>query len=181
MIVSEAISQMYFHEVKSKTETLGFFKKILTGFLEANLNDNLIDSNLIGLLISDCIDIELRELLPLIKQLYEKGYVNEMIVINYEEVEAGFDNPRKLKKKKELLNVFQIYQHYEEVFIKESDTEVDDFDDFDDSDDFDMVEEVQPQERFIESTSKPITVNKVGRNDPCPCGSGKKYKKCCME
>jgi len=23
------------------------------------------------------------------------------------------------------------------------------------------------------------TSNKVGRNDPCPCGSGKKYKKCC--
>lgn len=22
-------------------------------------------------------------------------------------------------------------------------------------------------------------VEKVGRNDPCPCGSGKKYKKCC--
>ena len=21
---------------------------------------------------------------------------------------------------------------------------------------------------------------KIGRNDPCPCGSGKKYKKCCM-
>ena len=21
---------------------------------------------------------------------------------------------------------------------------------------------------------------RVGRNDPCPCGSGKKYKKCCM-
>ncbi|MGH7981299.1 MAG: SEC-C metal-binding domain-containing protein, partial [Limisphaerales bacterium] len=20
---------------------------------------------------------------------------------------------------------------------------------------------------------------KVGRNDPCPCGSGKKYKNCC--
>ncbi|MFR8275847.1 MAG: SEC-C metal-binding domain-containing protein, partial [Desulfovibrio fairfieldensis] len=20
---------------------------------------------------------------------------------------------------------------------------------------------------------------RVGRNDPCPCGSGKKYKKCC--
>lgn len=23
------------------------------------------------------------------------------------------------------------------------------------------------------------TVPKVGRNQPCPCGSGKKYKKCC--
>ena len=24
-----------------------------------------------------------------------------------------------------------------------------------------------------------VNKNKVGRNDPCPCGSGKKYKKCC--
>jgi len=30
--------------------------------------------------------------------------------------------------------------------------------------------EVQPQQ---------LTSDKVGRNDPCPCGSGKKYKKCC--
>jgi len=29
---------------------------------------------------------------------------------------------------------------------------------------------------------KPIVsvTSKIGRNDPCPCGSGKKYKKCCM-
>ena len=25
---------------------------------------------------------------------------------------------------------------------------------------------------------KPVHVEKVGRNDPCPCGSGKKYKNC---
>jgi preprotein translocase subunit SecA len=24
-----------------------------------------------------------------------------------------------------------------------------------------------------------VRSTKVGRNDPCPCGSGKKYKKCC--
>ena len=24
-------------------------------------------------------------------------------------------------------------------------------------------------------------MSQVGRNDPCPCGSGKKYKKCCWE
>jgi preprotein translocase subunit SecA len=28
--------------------------------------------------------------------------------------------------------------------------------------------------------SKIAVSNKVGRNDPCPCGSGKKYKKCCL-
>lgn len=27
--------------------------------------------------------------------------------------------------------------------------------------------------------SKVVRVDKVGRNEPCPCGSGKKYKKCC--
>ena len=26
---------------------------------------------------------------------------------------------------------------------------------------------------------EPVSVDKVGRNEPCPCGSGKKYKKCC--
>uniref|UniRef100_A0A7C4TCI9 Protein translocase subunit SecA n=1 Tax=candidate division WOR-3 bacterium TaxID=2052148 RepID=A0A7C4TCI9_UNCW3 len=30
------------------------------------------------------------------------------------------------------------------------------------------------------AVQKPIVVGKkIGRNDPCPCGSGKKYKKCC--
>ncbi len=28
------------------------------------------------------------------------------------------------------------------------------------------------------SAPRPIMANKIGRNDPCPCGSGKKYKKC---
>ena len=39
---------------------------------------------------------------------------------------------------------------------------------------------------YLEAASgkvKPITRPgaKIGRNDPCPCGSGKKYKKCCAE
>jgi uncharacterized protein YecA (UPF0149 family) len=24
-------------------------------------------------------------------------------------------------------------------------------------------------------------VEKLGRNDPCPCGSGKRFKKCCLK
>jgi preprotein translocase subunit SecA len=31
----------------------------------------------------------------------------------------------------------------------------------------------------VESKKNPIKVKKIGRNDPCPCGSGKKYKNCC--
>ena len=50
------------------------------------------------------------------------------------------------------------------------------------------VEEIvneAPKEMFTNSPDQPakkkpvVNKNKVGRNDPCPCGSGKKYKKCC--
>ena len=36
--------------------------------------------------------------------------------------------------------------------------------------------------KYDGSAAKPRPVRveqKIGRNDPCPCGSGKKYKKCC--
>jgi preprotein translocase subunit SecA len=33
--------------------------------------------------------------------------------------------------------------------------------------------EAQTVQQVVRGTAK------VGRNDPCPCGSGKKYKKCC--
>ena len=49
------------------------------------------------------------------------------------------------------------------------------------------VERVQVAKPLIEGFAggkgsvvrKPAVSKKVGRNDPCPCGSGKKYKKCC--
>lgn len=45
-------------------------------------------------------------------------------------------------------------------------------------------DDILTQERRNEITkeyrkSKIAVSNKVGRNDPCPCGSGKKFKKCC--
>jgi hypothetical protein len=36
------------------------------------------------------------------------------------------------------------------------------------------------EEKVIETTLR-RTGPKVGRNAPCPCGSGKKYKKCCLK
>ena len=35
-----------------------------------------------------------------------------------------------------------------------------------------------PPKRRMASSKQPIKNLKVGRNDPCPCGSGKKYKQC---
>ena len=38
-----------------------------------------------------------------------------------------------------------------------------------------IIEEQEEKPQLPEG----IDLSKVGRNDPCPCGSGKKFKKCC--
>lgn len=44
-----------------------------------------------------------------------------------------------------------------------------------------LLTEDKRRELYKESKSSTTVVKppKIGRNDPCPCGSGKKYKKCC--
>lgn len=42
-----------------------------------------------------------------------------------------------------------------------------------------LGEEMKKEIRMKLHEDSHVTVAKVGRNDPCPCGSGKKYKKCC--
>lgn len=41
------------------------------------------------------------------------------------------------------------------------------------------AEEFHPSEEVEEAIRQPERHEKIGRNDPCPCGSGKKYKNCC--
>jgi preprotein translocase subunit SecA len=42
---------------------------------------------------------------------------------------------------------------------------------------------IQNSQQSAESVAEPIRNRgeRVGRNDPCPCGSGKKYKNCCLK
>ena len=45
------------------------------------------------------------------------------------------------------------------------------------------LEDEMGEDRLLPGPPMPVMArnkNKVGRNDPCPCGSGKKYKKCCL-
>jgi len=43
----------------------------------------------------------------------------------------------------------------------------------------DKPEDINDLEVLLNPPIPMIAENKVGRNEPCPCGSGKKYKKCC--
>ena len=43
----------------------------------------------------------------------------------------------------------------------------------------DKPEDITALEILLNPVKTKIAEKKVGRNEPCPCGSGKKYKKCC--
>lgn len=40
--------------------------------------------------------------------------------------------------------------------------------------------EIAKQQQMSSPPDPSISQKKIGRNDPCPCGSGKKYKNCCL-
>jgi hypothetical protein len=45
-------------------------------------------------------------------------------------------------------------------------------------------EQISPRELYLPGWLSEPAVNpyrEIGRNDPCPCGSGKKFKKCCLQ
>jgi SWIM/SEC-C metal-binding protein len=44
----------------------------------------------------------------------------------------------------------------------------------------DKPENISDLERLLNPPKPRIKSSDIGRNDPCPCGSGKKYKKCCF-
>jgi len=43
----------------------------------------------------------------------------------------------------------------------------------------DKQEDITDLERLLNPPKPKIAEKKVGRNEPCPCGSGNKYKICC--
>lgn len=43
----------------------------------------------------------------------------------------------------------------------------------------DKPEDIADLEALQNPTKTRRVESKIGRNEPCPCGSGKKYKKCC--
>lgn len=130
--------------------------------------DNLVDSDLIGFIICDVMEAYFPGLMPLINKLYDAGYVSDDIPGTKEEVNKDF---KKIELNKWKYPILSIYEQYDEIVNK--------WYSFDE-------EEVDEDEMHMESlmVNTPDTSNfqgttKVGRNDPCPCGSGKKYKKCC--
>jgi hypothetical protein len=80
--------------------------------------------------------------------------------------------------------VKQISDRQEYTYEDDDEYEDDDDEDDEDEEDDEYVDEYVEKEKntFDNVSHRSFTVvnkRKVGRNEPCPCGSGKKYKHCC--
>jgi len=158
-VVSEALSQMALHHPQMREEIAALYSEILVHFSETSLDDNLIDSEFLGLMIDDIINCQMVELLPIIKTLYEKEYVALDVNGDFNEVIKEFRLAASNNYKREVYTIFELYDHVLSTW-------------------FSYNEEKNDGSGAVSISEQAIS-EKVGRNDPCPCGSGKKYKKCC--
>ena len=123
-----------------------------------NYRDN---ATFLGFVIIECKDAGFLELLPVIEKLYEEDLV-ETAIIHLSDLKKKIfwddEATAKQKMKKD-----------RSLFISDSIAMLEKWSCFN--------EKPVIEARTI--PDKPDFGRKVGRNEPCPCGSGKKYKKCC--
>lgn len=89
--------------------------------------------------------------ISLIKTLYDKGYIDLTVNGDFDELFEIIETEKKD------VTIFEIQDDLLKYYNYEKDS-------------------LNPPFVFKPITHEP----KIQRNDPCPCGSGKKYKKCCL-
>ena len=167
-LVYEIAEQVAIREQERRTEVIQWYKEIFTHFLNSTIEDNVIDSDLVGLMTWSAIDLKATELLPEIKELYERNYPTLSICGNFDDVKASIEKGNT-EKVKEILPMAERYTAM--------------LSDWDNPTEFPEIEDDNESVNSFSGNmpQKEIDVHqKVGRNEPCPCGSGKKYKKCCL-
>jgi hypothetical protein len=120
-------------------------------------------------------DLHAVEAMPVIERAYAANCVDESVVGDVEDVQIHFG----LKTKRE--------HPHELNWVFEGDDEMTDWEKELNASEQENVKLRSPlDEPVVWREPKPyvapapyIAPVKIGRNEPCPCGSGKKYKKCC--
>ena len=163
--VSEAIMQIFLHQPDRKQEVCQWYTDVLREMLNRKKDRKIFDDSVFSSLTTNLIMTGGRKEYPLIKECVDTGRISHMYLADYPNIKASLAGEKDLNFDKHAVfsDIEQFYDNWEKNY---GETEDDEFDDeFDDEPEFDI----------------PVNnKNNVGRNDPCPCGSGKKYKKCCM-
>lgn len=157
----DVMGQLYLDGVLEESELKDFLKQCVH---RGGEYDYVYDA--IGEMICRCHFIDM---LPEIRYLFDNDLIDTFDIGEYDSyVDAMFD-----------------YQKDKEEFCKTPFSAVDALEDwamFSDSENEISAEEVYDEmvRAKTRGQNKTVPKKKIGRNDPCPCGSGKKYKFCCL-
>jgi hypothetical protein len=165
--VSVAVSQIALYYPHRKEEVIAWFRDVFSFFLENSENDDLINIELNGLMVANVLDFNGSELRQEITDLYENGLVWPGISGSLEKVLRELDKLPLFDSKRK---TYTLFSRYENILNSWN---------YDDGEDEPIEPDNIGQTHFLPPLI--FKTPKIGRNDPCPCGSGKKYKKCCMK
>jgi len=147
-------------------------------------------------LVSGLCDLQATELLPLIRRHDDKGYIATSWIGDIDDIARIISEPPPEFRTQALEKLPEVYEGLRKSFQfedlppgAEAEAEVSlvrkDEDDWEDGGAWSSDPSLENPENAVgpDPWSTPVpqrrVPEKIGRNEPCPCGSGKKYKKCC--
>ncbi len=148
-----------------REELMAYYKELL------RTNDNM---TILTLLINLCTDIYPGEVYEEIKEAYENDKV-DYLMIGMESVDRAISEGKSsvLARAKRNSHLQKIDDTIGELrywsYFKNNSRDKH----------FDQLMNKNPGFMSLPKCTPIVNEPKIGRNDPCPCGSGKKYKKCC--
>jgi len=165
--VSVGVANIAWKFPKRKDEVVDWFVDLLTYFYENRENDKLIDSQLIGYILWDIVELRATKLEPIIEKLYESQVVDQSIVGDFKQYRK--DLRRKFEQFE--LDQFNFEEIYKDLANDEKEYEKNG------KRKASFVKDEDPEDVSYAEPVPEIFRN-IGRNEKCPCGSGLKYKKC---
>lgn len=193
IIILQAVTQIAHHQPERKAEVIQWYHDVFNFFLE-NVDDLLLcDVDVVSLAICETCDLLDESFLPIAKKFYDLDMVDLIMCGDYEEYKSLVSEKEHSVIKNNLFG--NIYDHYQLVMAEWYGYETDEQRekriaemeqriaalDKEKAAEKEKLRGIQQQLAEKNSSVKSKSVAKVGRNEPCPCGSGKKYKKCCIE
>ncbi len=120
-----------------------------------------------ALIVTSLVELRAVESTAVIEKAFAFNAVDESVMGDWEDVQValGLKVQRKFRRKPSILD--QLRADFEA--LAEAETNLAE------------LEPIEDRLQLPPATTPYIAPLKVGRNDPCPCGSGKKYKKCCLK
>jgi len=177
-VMTQVAEQVVLYQPERRAEVIEWYKSIFEEWVERKDDDSIIDTDLIAFFVTDAVVANLNELSPQITELFEPGLVAEGIAGSLEKCLSDIDTPSTSRKREIFNSIEERYHHFTSTWLNYTDDYERDYEDYEDYEDTETRNEsYQKTENII---PLPVLRAKVGRNDPCPCGSGKKYKKCCL-